>query len=210
MEECNNDTTFKKENYIINISLKKNYISLIITESQKKEEYIRIISSEYFANKNSFFSYFTIIGIKDFLINIIKDSSNYNIIKENKNIKLILSLKKINESIEIIIPLSESQITVEDNINIIKNENLNLKEEINELKKRLKLVEDTLKNNNIEWRGFTNKIIKNKDEVKQLLNWINPNEKYRVNLLYDASIEENTNKDFHKYCDGKGAVLLLL
>ena len=90
MEECNNDTTFKKENYIINISLKKNYISLIITESQKKEEYIRIISSEYFANKNSFFSYFTIIGIKDFLINIIKDSSNYNIIKENKNIKLII------------------------------------------------------------------------------------------------------------------------
>ena len=135
MEECNNDTTFKKENYIINISLKKNYISLIITESQKKEEYIRIISSEYFANKNSFFSYFTIIGIKDFLINTIKDSSNYNIIKENKNIKLIFSLKKINESIEIIIPLSESQITVEDNINIIKNENLNLKEEINELKK---------------------------------------------------------------------------
>ena len=44
MEECNNDTTFKKENYIINISLKKNYIYLILTESQKKEEYIRIIS----------------------------------------------------------------------------------------------------------------------------------------------------------------------
>ena len=210
MDECTNDTTFKKDNYIINISLKSNYISLIITESQKNEEYIRIISKEYFENKNSFFSYFTIIGIKDFLINTIKGSSDCNIIKENKNIKLILSLKKINESIEIIIPILESKLTMEDNINIIKNENLNLKEEINELKKRLKLVEDTLKNNNIEWRGFTNKIIKNKDEVKQLLNWINPNEKYKVNLLYDASIEENTNKDFHKYCDGKGATITLV
>ena len=46
--------------------------------------------------------------------------------------------------------------------------------------------------------------------MKQLLNWINPNEKYRVNLLYDASIEENTNKDFHKYCDGKGATITLV
>ena len=46
--------------------------------------------------------------------------------------------------------------------------------------------------------------------MKQLLNWINPNEKYRVNLLYDASIEENTNKDFHKYSDGKGATITLV
>ena len=46
--------------------------------------------------------------------------------------------------------------------------------------------------------------------MKQLLNWINPNEKYKVNLLYDASIEENTNKDFHKYCDGKGATITLV
>ena len=211
MEQNINDiTTFKKDNYIVSISSKSDYITLTITESQKNEEFRRIISKEYFSSKNSFFSYFSINGIKDFLINLIKDSSNYNIIKENKNLKLLFFLEKINESIEITIPLSESQITTEDNINIIKNENLNLKEEINELKKRLKLVEDTLMNKKVDWRGFTNKIIKNKDEVKQILNWINPNEKLKVKLLYDASIEENTNKDFHKYCDGKGATITLV
>ena len=44
----------------------------------------------------------------------------------------------------------------------------------------------------------------------QVLNWINQNEKYRVKLLYDASLAENTNKDFHKYCDGKGATITLV
>ena len=217
MTENLKDTIFNKENYTINISLKLDNISLIVTDSQTKEEYKKLISQEYFSNKNSFFSYFTIIGIKDFLINAITDSSKYNITKDNKNLKLVLSLEKIKENIEIILPISEPQLSTEDNITILKNENLNLKEdikmlkdEVNELKKRTKILEDSLKNNNEKWKGFSNKIIKNKDEVNQLLNWINPNEKYIVKLLYNASHEENTNKDFHKYCDGKGATIILV
>ena len=40
-----------------------------------------------------------------------------------------------------------------------------LKDEVNELKKRTKILEDILKNNKEKWKGFSNKIIKNKDEV---------------------------------------------
>jgi len=217
MEEKNDNSSFKKDNYKINISLKGNNISLIIIDSLTNEEYKRIISEEYFLNKNSFFSYFSIIGLKDFLIKAIKDPSKYNITKDNKNLTLTLPLEKLDEKIEILIPISETQLSAEDNIIMLKNENLylkedikNLKDEVNELKKRLKIVEEIMEKNKEEWRGFTNKIIKNTNEVKQLLNWINPNEKYRVKLLYNASLEENTNKDFHKYCDGKGATITLV
>ena len=217
MEEKNDDLTYKKDNYKINISLKANHISLIIIDSLTNEEYKRIFSEEYFSKKNSFFSYFSIIGIKDFLINAIKDPSKYNITKDNKNLALTIPIEKLNEKLEILIPISEAELSTEDNIIILKNENIflkeeikNLKDEINELKKRLKIVEEAMGNNKEEWRGFTNKIIKNKNEVKRLLNWIDPNEKYRVKLLYDASLEENTNKDFHKYCDGKGATITLV
>ena len=85
MEEKNDKSSFKKDNYKINISLKGNNISLIIIDSLTNEEYKRIISEEYFLNKNSFFSYFSIIGLKDFLIKAIKDPSKYNITKDNKN-----------------------------------------------------------------------------------------------------------------------------
>ena len=107
MNEKNEDTMIKKDNYIIYISLKGNYLSLIIINSQTNEEYKRIISQEFFSNKNLFFSYFTIVGIKDFFINTIKDASKYNITKDNNNLKLTLTLEKLNENIEIIIPIKE-------------------------------------------------------------------------------------------------------
>ena len=122
-----------------------------------------------------------------------------------------------SENLELIIPNSETQLNTDDTIILLKNENVNLrddiknlKEEMNTIKKRLDELEKIIYNNKDEWKGFTNKIIKNKDEVKQLLNWINPNEKYKVKLLYDATLEENTNKDFHNKCDGKGATITLV
>ena len=55
MEEKNDDSKFKKDNYRINISLKGNNISLIIINSLINEEYKRIISEEYFSTKKFIF-----------------------------------------------------------------------------------------------------------------------------------------------------------
>ena len=207
-----------KDNYLITISIKDQYLSLIIKDSLSKDEYKTNISQEFLSNKNIFFSYLSIIGIKDFFINSIKDQSKFNLIKQNSNLKLTIIFKSSNENIEIIIPPSEPLLLNKDDIIILlKNENLNmreditkLKEEMMDIKKRMSELESRINNRKKEWRGFTNKIIKNKDEVKQLLNWINPDEIYHVKLLYDASLEENINKDFHKKCDGKGATITLV
>ena len=54
-------------------------------------------------------------------------------------------------------------------------------------------------------RGFTNKIIKSKNEIDTLLNWINesPLTKLKVKLLYTPTLEENSWRDFHSHCDEK-------
>ena len=95
------------------------------------------------------------------------------------------------------------KILIWEDINKLKEEIIEVKKRLNELEKNNNNIEDNLK-------GFTNKIIKNKDEVKKLLNWIDPNEKYRVKLIYDATLEENTNNDFHKKCDGKGSTIIFI
>ena len=59
--------------------------------------------------------------------------------------------------------------------------------------------------------GFTDKIIKNTNEINTLLNWIDkPNKKIRqVKLLYTPTLEKNSWKDFHNACDGKGPTIVL-
>ena len=56
-------------------------------------------------------------------------------------------------------------------------------------------------------RGFTNKIIKNFEEAKKILNWIDINKEsnkvLKVKLLYFPTPEKNSWKNFHEACDGK-------
>ena len=215
-ENNNEEIIINKDNYTITISLKANILSLIINDSLNSVGYKANISQEFLSNKNIFFSYLTIIGIKDFFINTLKNQSKYNISNYNSNLKLTIFLQN-SENLELIIPKLETQLNTDDTIILLKNENLNLKddiknlkEEISTIKNRLEELEKKISNDKNEWKGFTNKIIKNKDEVNQLLNWINPNEKYKVKLLYDANLEQNTNKDFHNKCDGKGATITLV
>ena len=90
-----------------------------------------------------------------------------------------------------------------------ENEIKNLKNQINILNERVLNLENKLEkminDNNTNLNGFTNKIIKTKEEVKELLNYICNGRERQFNLLYTAKIEENTREDFHKYCDNKGS-----
>lgn len=95
-----------------------------------------------------------------------------------------------------------------------ENEIKNLKNQINILNERVLNLENKLEkkinDNNTNLNGFTNKIIKTKEEVKELLNYICNGRERQFNLLYTAKIEENTREDFHKYCDNKGSTIILV
>ena len=208
----------KKDNYEINISLKEQNLSLILKDIINNLIYKAYLSKEFLSNKNIFFSYLSLVGIKDFFINLISQSK-YKINKLLQKIELIILLENSKENIEILIPLFNKENDESDMI-LLKSENLNmkedikkLKEEINEIKNRLNEIENKISIVNKrkdEWKGFTNKIIKNIDEVKILLNWIDSSQKLKAKLLYTASLEENKNDDFHKKCDGKGATITIV
>ena len=95
-----------------------------------------------------------------------------------------------------------------------ENEIKNLKNQINILNERVLNLENKLEkminDNNTNLNGFTNKIIKTKEEVKELLNYICNGRERQFNLLYTAKIGENTKEDFHKYCDNKGSTIILV
>ena len=65
--------------------------------------------------------------------------------------------------------------------------------------------------NELELRGFTNEIVKTAKEANQILNWIDksPSNYLKVEKLYTATLEENTCRDFHNKCDGKGSTIVL-
>ena len=102
-ENNNEEIIINKDNYTITISLKANILSLIINDSLNSVGYKANISQEFLSNKNIFFSYLTIIGIKDFFINTLKNQSKYNISNYNSNLKLTIFLQN-SENLELIIP----------------------------------------------------------------------------------------------------------
>ena len=72
-ESNKEEIIINKDNYAITIFLKSNILSLIIKDTLNNMEYKANISQEFLSNKNIFFSYLTIIGIKDFFINTLKN-----------------------------------------------------------------------------------------------------------------------------------------
>ena len=118
--------------------------------------------------------------------------------------KLNITLNKNDEELQLIIPKYD------------KNEQLD-KEEILKLKTLcsnllFKINEGFTTDEGFDDnKGFTNKIIKNDDEMNLILNAIHkkPNLKIKVKLLYTPTLEENSWRDFHKYCDNKGPTIVL-
>ena len=113
-----------------------------------------------------------------------------------------------------------------ENENIdIRNENKNMRNEINELKEENKKLNEKInsfinsKNNtldNFNQNDLLNKssILKsNIDGVNKISNWIKAKIKKNsisFNLVFNMKENGDKGTDFHKYCDNKGATLILV
>ena len=53
-------------------------------------------------------------------------------------------------------------------------------------------------------------ILKSKEEILKIEEWINPNKKIKFNLLYKASIDGDSIIKFHEKCDNKGPTLIII
>ena len=116
--------------------------------------------------------------------------------KEEKNILKTLSyISKINKN------KKEIQILLQ---RLMKNLKINFIEEESKIKYEEYFF------NGLDFKGFTNEIIKTAEEANQILNWIDKSpHSLKVEKLYTATLEENTSIDFHKKCDNKGPTIVL-
>ena len=218
---------YNKEIIVFNIKLTKNFLC---------EQYEEKYTSEKLKQINSVFSQFSELEkVKNLFINLfeekkIKISGSNNILYlsfTNINGDLIsLSTKKkdflgdekfekLSEIVKNIInelkELKEENKIVKEENKIIKEENKKMKEYLNELIKFKKETEEEKKKLEEKYHNLKNSsILKNREKVKMISNWIIPNKKVKYELIYKATRDGGTGINFHKYCDYKGPTLTLI
>ena len=141
----------------------------------------------------------------------------------DKNTLIDNLVKKVNkleeENAEIKNKLEEVNTQLNTKVNKLEEENKALKNEIKEINEKQKkfeiLFEDEIKYNQIIQNiGLDSKIIKNKDEIKFLLDRLKinfPNQnKINFKLLYRATKDGDNNISFHNKVDNKNSTLSII
>ena len=197
------------ENYKLKIKMiitsdQREYLNIFIKDTSTNEEYNSNFDFDFLKSK----AFFQCLNLQ-IVISIIKEqlkNSKVNINKNSKKneMKLNITLNKNDEELQLIIPKYDK------NEQIDKEEMLKLKTLCSNLLFKINegfTTDEGFDDN----KGFTNKIIKNDDEMNLILNAIhkNPNLKIKVKLLYTPTLEENSWRDFHNYCDNKGPTIVL-
>ena len=197
------------ENYKLKINMiitsdQREYLNIFIKDTSTNEEYNSNFDFDFLKSK----AFFQCLNLQ-IVISIIKEqlkNSKVNINKNSKKneMKLNITLNKNDEELQLIIPKYDKNEQI-DKEEILKLKTLcsNLLFKINEGFTTDEGFDDN--------KGFTNKIIKNDDEMNLILNAIHkkPNLKIKVKLLYTPTLEENSWRDFHNYCDNKGPTIVL-
>lgn len=197
------------ENYKLKINMiitsdQREYLNIFIKDTSTNEEYNSNFDFDFLKSK----AFFQCLNLQ-IVISIIKEqlkNSKVNINKNSKKneMKLNITLNKNDEELQLIIPKYDKNEQI-DKEEILKLKTLcsNLLFKINEGFTTDEGFDDN--------KGFTNKIIKNDDEMNLILNAIHkkPNLKLKVKLLYTPTLEENSWRDFHNYCDNKGPTIVL-
>ena len=197
---------FEKE---IKIEIQDSYLS-ITSEGSQSIKYNGMFTKDFLSEKEEFFKYQSLLGIKDFFEQRI-NNKEYEILKDDQKLKLII--KYNNKILELIIPIEKQ--TLDENLtsNII-TELINIKNENKEIKQRLaeleKKVSKLMNEDNEDLKGFEKTIIRNREEAEKITKWVCPHSERRVKLLYKATPEENSRYDFHRKCDNKGETVVLI
>ena len=165
--------------------------------------------------KNRYFSQFDDLNEICQELNERIKPNNMKLIQNSNSLVLTVFLPSTKFT-EISFNLKEKEKSDKEKINelytIIENyhkENEILKKEIEEIKKfifELKEEKEKIKNSII---NFDSLIVKDKKKISTLKNWISPEKKLSVELLYRLSRDGENISTFHKLCDNKGPTITL-
>ena len=159
-------------------------------------------------------------NIEEVFVDIIKlmENKQINIIKEENIAKLIFNIN-IEKIKEFDIILSKKELSKDEMINILIKENKELKNRLNLFEKRLDKFKEKFKSfeknksiesNKIEQKNeiWDSDIINNEDK-QTLNNWINTNNDKKIKLLYKASRDGDSYRDFYRLCENKGPTVTI-
>ena len=212
-----------KDKYFLELTAYQTYLNINIKLNNQNKEFEEKFSLDKIKDISK---YFLICESISDVISVIEPNINQsNIIEENNNIKLIISLNHplckeaifiIPEKIKVYNPtelyyiISELRMNNQNQKEIIKS----LQNKVNELTERVIVLENKLKEkNNNEIISYLNdsKIIKKDYEKgKAIKNWIDPINNIKFELLFRKSKYGSQCGIFHDYCDNKGPTLTLV
>ena len=223
-----------KENNKFEISIYKIgsylFISTDIPKGSQKIKYSNYYDIDTLKQNNKFLALCD--SIDDIIDTIYDNASNFSCnINENYNdyeIKIPVPVKNIKEisfllkekkktQTEIINDFIEKCNLQEKKINELEIRMQNFEtsnKKINELEMKIKNLETENKKINeleirIKYLNSKSKII-NYNLFQQLNNWINPNKSLQFQLIFTASINGDSCRNFHNICDGKGPTVTIV
>ena len=220
---------YNNESYELELSSESNGIIMKFFEKNTPNIIPSLFIGKYDFNelkdKNKFLRiYDTIDELFQFFKDII-NQKKLSVIKETNNIKTIWSfIKGISEdNIQLNLTKGEMKkddiiVTLVNEINNLKNENLKVNEKVSELEKRISLLEDKkkeeekLKEKEIidNGNGLVNKIITNKNEAKEFSQFLFKNNNVQFKLLYQATRDGDKISDIEQKIKGYSPTLFLL
>ena len=210
-----------KDDYKLTIICFSGSIKFILNNTTNNEEQIKFEINLTFEELKKLSKWFNIFdNLEEVFVDIIKliENKHINVIKEENSAKLIFNIN-IEKIKEFEIFLSKRELSKDEIINILIQENKELKNRLKIVEKRIDLLEEKFnrfeKNNGIEKDKIELKneiwesdIINNEDK-KLLNNWINLNNNKKIKLLYKASRDGDSFRDFYRLCENKGPTITI-
>lgn len=210
-----------KDSYLIKIIFSSDEITFNIknTEPYQYFYFESKFNSSELQKINPFFCQFQNVDkIGNLYLNLLK-GKKIKLLQQNNSLELsfinvteevvniTIKKKELNENEKLFGIISN----LVNDMQELKKENKEMKEKINELM-QFKLKIEELKNE--EERKFHNfknsSILKDKEKIKMISDWIMPNRNIIYTQIYKASKDGATGGDFHRCCDNKGPTVTLI
>ena len=216
-----------KDNANVSISCCNNSLKFILAHKNKNGICLKFEKSFTFEELNKISKWFKIFdSLEEVYEDIIKlmENKQVNINLEENIAKLVfnINMEKIKE---FDIVLEKKELTKDELINNLINENKELKIKVNNLEKRINSLEERFNafekksqtekksENNENNENKTNEILKSDiiddEDKKTLNNWINLNNNKTIKLLYKASRDGDSYQDFYRLCEDKGPTITI-
>ena len=211
----NNETNFKikdKEkdiSYNLSFSIENQSLIINITEDDflPSINYTEKFTLNDLVKQSKYFKLFD--SLEEFIPELkgLFEQNKITIKKEKSKIILIFSLPlRVIEEVYLCIPQSES-----DSKTIIKE----LCSTINELRKQIKSINNTVSKEQLAKNLKSKDILLNEEEKKMISDWIliqmkSQGKKIGMTLLYKLTRDGDSASTFHSYCNSKGYTLTLV